>query len=38
MSGCGAGHGEMDYMEDWHLIQCLKKGKPTDNDVYEAAE
>jgi predicted dehydrogenase len=34
----GAGHGGMDYMEDWRLIQCLRKGEPTDFDVYEAAE
>ena len=34
----GAGHGGMDYMEDWRLIQCLRKGEPTDYDVYEAAE
>ena len=34
----GAGHGGMDYMEDWRLIRCLQQGKPTDTDVYEAAD
>jgi predicted dehydrogenase len=34
----GAGHGGMDYMEDWRLIRCLQKGTPTDTDVYEAAD
>ena len=34
----GAGHGGMDYMEDWRLIRCLQQGKPTDTDVYEASD
>jgi len=33
----GAGHGGMDYIEDYRLIQCLRKGIPTDMDVYDAA-
>jgi hypothetical protein len=33
----GAGHGGMDFIEDYRLIQCLKEGKPTDSDVYEGA-
>ncbi len=33
----GAGHGGMDFIEDYRLIQCLRKGKPTDSDVYEGA-
>jgi hypothetical protein len=31
------GHGGMDYLEDWRLIQCLRQGLPTDQDVYDAA-
>jgi len=33
----GAGHGGMDYIEDFRLIQCLREGKPTDMNVYDAA-
>ena len=33
----GAGHGGMDYIEDYRLIKCLREGKPTDMDVYDAA-
>ena len=33
----GAGHGGMDYIEDYRLIQCLLKGEPMDMDVYDAA-
>ena len=33
----GAGHGGMDFIEDYRLIQCLLEGKPTDFDVYDAA-
>ena len=31
----GAGHGGMDFIEDFRLIQCLREGKPTDSDVYD---
>jgi predicted dehydrogenase len=33
----GAGHGGMDYIEDFRLIQCLREGKPMDMDVYDGA-
>src|SRR5262245_33635171 len=33
----GAGHGGMDFIEDYRLIKCLREGKPTDIDVYDAA-
>ena len=33
----GAGHGGMDYIEDYRLVQCMLKGEPTDMDVYDAA-
>ena len=33
----GAGHGGMDYIEDYRLVQCLRQGKPMDFDVYDAA-
>ena len=33
----GAGHGGMDFIEDYRLIQCLREGKPTDQDVYDGA-
>jgi len=31
----GAGHGGMDFIEDYRLIQCLREGRPTDTDVYD---
>jgi hypothetical protein len=33
----GAGHGGMDFLEDWRLIKCLNEGTPTDMNVYDAA-
>ncbi len=33
----GAGHGGMDYLEDYRLIKCLRDGVPTDMTVYDAA-
>jgi hypothetical protein len=33
----GAGHGGMDYIEDYRLVQCLREGKATDYDVYDGA-
>lgn len=33
----GAGHGGMDYLEDYRLITCLRRGEPLDMDVYDAA-
>jgi hypothetical protein len=33
----GAGHGGMDYLEDYRLIKCLNEGLPTDTNVYWAA-
>jgi glycosyl hydrolase family 109/GFO/IDH/MocA oxidoreductase family protein len=33
----GAGHGGMDYLEDYRLIKCLREGVPTDMSVYDAA-
>jgi hypothetical protein len=33
----GAGHGGMDYIEDYRLIQCLREGSPMDMDVYDGA-
>jgi len=33
----GAGHGGMDYLEDYRLIQCLRTGTEPDMDVYDAA-
>jgi len=32
-----AGHGGMDFLEDWRLIKCLREGLPTDMNVYDAA-
>ncbi|RJP24383.1 MAG: alpha-N-acetylgalactosaminidase [Candidatus Omnitrophota bacterium] len=34
----GAGHGGMDYIEDYRLVQALRTGSPTDMDVYDAAD
>ncbi len=36
-AAAGAGHGGMDYLEDYRLIQCLRQGTPLDMDVYDAA-
>jgi len=33
----GAGHGGMDYIEDFRLIDALRNGRPLDMDVYDAA-
>lgn len=31
------GHGGMDYVMAWRLVQCLREGLPPDMDVYDAA-
>ena len=33
----GAGHGGMDFFEDYRLIESLRKGEPMDMDVYDGA-
>ncbi len=33
----GAGHGGMDFIEDYRLVKCLRDGEPTDMNVYDAA-
>ncbi|HET9275655.1 MAG TPA: Gfo/Idh/MocA family oxidoreductase [Gemmatimonadales bacterium] len=33
----GAGHGGMDFIEDYRLVACLRAGTPTDLDVYDGA-
>jgi hypothetical protein len=33
----GAGHGGMDFIEDYRLIACLRAGEPMDMDVYDGA-
>ena len=33
----GAGHGGMDFIEDYRLIHCLRNGKVMEMDVYDAA-
>ena len=35
--GAEAGHGRMDYLEDYRLIRCLQEGLPTEMNVYDAA-
>ncbi len=32
----GAGHGGMDFIEDWRLVHCLRAGIPFDIDVYDS--
>jgi len=32
----GAGHGGMDFIEDFRLIESLRAGSPLDSDVYDA--
>ena len=31
------GHGGMDFIMDWRLVDCLHNGLPLDQDVYDAA-
>ena len=31
------GHGGIDFLMDWRLIDCLRNGLPLDQDVYDAA-
>lgn len=31
------GHGGMDFIMDWRMIDCLRNGLPLDMDVYDAA-
>lgn len=31
------GHGGMDFIMDWRLIDCFRNGLPLDEDVYDAA-
>ncbi|MCD7937894.1 MAG: Gfo/Idh/MocA family oxidoreductase [Tannerellaceae bacterium] len=31
------GHGGMDFIMDWRMIDCLRNGLPQDMDVYDAA-
>lgn len=33
----GAGHGGMDYIEDYQLVRALQEGAPTEMNVYDAA-
>ena len=35
--GEGVGHGGMDYIEDYRLVQALRHGEYPDSDVYDAA-
>ncbi len=36
-ASAGAGHGGMDYIEDFRLVNALRKGIEPDMDVYDAA-
>jgi len=31
------GHGGMDFLMSWRLVQCMRNGLPPDMDVYDAA-
>jgi hypothetical protein len=31
------GHGGMDFVMLWRIVQCLREGLPLDQDVYDAA-
>ena len=31
------GHGGMDFIMQWRLIDCLRNGLPLEQDVYDAA-
>jgi predicted dehydrogenase len=32
-----SGHGGMDYVMTWRLVDCMRRGLPPDMDVYDAA-
>ncbi len=32
-----SGHGGMDFVMRWRIVQCLREGLPLDQDVYDAA-
>ncbi len=36
-ASAGAGHGGMDFIEDFRLVEALQKGRPLDMDVYDGA-
>jgi hypothetical protein len=33
----GGGHGGMDYIMCWRLVECFREGLPPDMDAYDAA-
>jgi predicted dehydrogenase len=33
----GGGHGGMDWLMTWRMVDCLHRGEPLDQDVYDAA-
>ncbi|MGA2259343.1 MAG: hypothetical protein ABSG53_32110, partial [Thermoguttaceae bacterium] len=33
----GGGHGGMDWLMAWRMIDCLHHGEPLDQSVYDAA-
>lgn len=37
VKNAAGGHGGMDYLESYRFVQCLRQGKPTDMNVYDAA-
>ena len=37
MAKKAGGHGGMDFIMEWRLIDCLRNGLPLDQDVYDAA-
>jgi predicted dehydrogenase len=36
-ASAGAGHGGMDFIEDFRLVDALRRGRPLDMDVYDGA-
>jgi len=36
-ASAGAGHGGMDFIEDFRLVEALRNGRPVDMDVYDGA-
>lgn len=37
MAKAVGGHGGMDFIMDWRMIDCLRNGLPLDQDVYDGA-
>ena len=35
LHGSAGGHGGMDFVMRWRIVQCLREGRPLDQSVYD---